>query len=111
MAEVYLVPNPMTPSQAIFIDSEKCVACNACVNICRTQTIMPNPEAGKPPVVIYPDECWFCACCVDACKFGALKLRQPVNQRSFWKRKATGEVFRLGQKDPPPQTYFKDAVG
>ncbi len=42
--EVYLVPNPATPNQAIFIDEKKCTGCNKCVNICRVQTIMPKRE-------------------------------------------------------------------
>ena len=108
---VYLLPNPVTPSQAVFIDEDKCIGCNRCVDICRTQTIMPNPEKGGVPVVIYQDECWFCACCVDICPTGALKMRHPLNQRSWWKDKETGQLFRLGMVNPPPQTYTKPASG
>ena len=111
MGKTYIAPNPTGPTQAVSIDREKCVACNACANICRTQTIMPNPKRGEPPLVVYPDECWYCACCVEACPRGALVMHLPINQRIFFKRKETGEVFRIGQKDPPPKSYFKPPIG
>ena len=110
MDKAYLVPNPIAPCQPVIIDSEKCIGCNSCARICRTQTIMPNPEKGKPPIVIYPDECWFCSCCVESCKNDAIKLRYPINQRIFFKRKETGEVFRIGGPDSPPQSYFEPPI-
>ena len=109
--DAYIVPNVTGPTESVAIDSEICVGCNACANICRMQTIVPHPEKGKPPVVAYPDECWFCACCVDVCRTGALQMRLPINQRIFFKRKETGEVFRIGQKNPPPKSYFKPPYG
>ncbi len=111
MDKAYLVPNPIAPCQSITIDPDKCIACNKCANQCRTQTIMPSPEKGQPPIVIYPDECWFCGCCIEACPTDALTLRYPINQRVFFKRKETGEVFRIGGPDSPPQSYFKPPVG
>jgi len=111
MEKAYLVPNPIAPNQAVLIDEKKCIGCNMCVDICRTQTIMPNPEKGKPPVVLYPDECWFCGCCMEACKTGELKMQYPINQRIFFKRKETGEIFRIEGPDAPPQSYFKPPIG
>ena len=112
MAEkVYMVQNPTGPTQAVSIDPEKCISCNSCADICRTQTIMPNPVRGKTPVVVYSDECWYCGCCVEACPRGALEMHLPITQRIFFKRKATGEVFRIGQKNPPPKSYFKPPIG
>ena len=111
MGEAYLIPNQTGPSHSVVIDAEKCVGCNSCAAHCRTQTIMPNPEKGKPPVILYPDECWFCACCVESCKIGAIRLNFPINQRIFFKRKETGDVFRIGGPDSPPQSYFKPPVG
>ncbi|MCD7784250.1 MAG: 4Fe-4S binding protein [Oscillospiraceae bacterium] len=110
-SEIYIVPNPTGPTEAVTIDEDICVGCNACANICRTQTIMPNPVAGKAPVVVFPDECWYCACCVEACRTGALQMHLPINQRIFFKRKATGEIFRLGQADAPEKTFFKEPYG
>ena len=101
--KVYAIPNVQTPSTPVRIDPEKCIGCNMCTKRCRTQTIMPNPEKGKPPIVIYPDECWFCGCCVEDCPTGALTLVPPAKQliSTVWKRKATGEEFRIGMKNPP----------
>ena len=109
--EAYIIPNHTGPTLAIEIDPDLCVSCNSCVNICRTQTILPNPEKGKAPVVAYPDECWYCACCVESCRSGALQMHLPINQRVFFKRKETGEVFRIGQKDAPAKSYFIPPYG
>ena len=109
--EIYILPNFTGPTLAVSIDETICIGCNACANICRTQTIMPNAEPGKPPVLAYPDECWYCACCVEACRTGALRMNLPINQRIFFKRKETGEVFRIGDKNCPPKSYFEPPYG
>jgi hypothetical protein len=58
---------------------------------------------GQPPIALYPDECWFCGCCIGDCPVpGANKLEHPLNLRNNWKRKETGQTFRLGMKNPPP---------
>jgi NAD-dependent dihydropyrimidine dehydrogenase PreA subunit len=101
--KAYMVPNPMTPCPAIFIDAELCIGCKQCVEVCRTDVMVPSPEKGKPPIVLYPDECWFCGCCVEHCPVpGAIRMEHPLNQRIGWKRKGTGEYFRIGMKNPPP---------
>ena len=66
-SKAYMVPNPMTPNQAIFINEKLCTGCNTCANVCRTDVLLPNPKKGKPPIVMYPDECWFGGCCVSQC--------------------------------------------
>ena len=109
--KIYMIPNVTGPTEAVTIDPDICVGCNACVDICRVQTIMPNPVPGQPPVVIYPDECWYCACCVEACRTGALTMNLPINQRIFFKRKETGEIYRLGQSGAPMKSYFKPPFG
>jgi NAD-dependent dihydropyrimidine dehydrogenase PreA subunit len=101
---VYMVPNPLTPGKAIELNSEICNGCNSCVEICRTDVFMPNPQKGKPPIVLYPDECWSCGCCVQECnRPGAITMLHPLNQTIVvsWKRKETGEDYRLGMKNPP----------
>ena len=104
MAEkAYIVPNPATPCKAIIIDTELCTGCKQCVDVCRTDVMVPNPEKDKPPIVLYPDECWFCGCCVAHCPSpGAIRVEHPLNQRVGWKRKETGEYFRIGMNNPPP---------
>jgi NAD-dependent dihydropyrimidine dehydrogenase PreA subunit len=103
--KAYMVPNPPTPNRAIDFDPEICNGCNQCVEICRSDVLMPNPEKKKPPIVLYPDECWYCGTCVLECKRpGAITMLHPLNQSIsvIWKRKATGESFRLGMINPPP---------
>jgi NAD-dependent dihydropyrimidine dehydrogenase PreA subunit len=101
--EARLTPNPLTPCQAIVFDPDVCNGCNRCVDVCRSDVLMPGAAKGQPPVLAYPDECWFCASCVEHCpRPGAIKMEHPLNQRIGWKRKDTGEYFRVGMKDPPP---------
>lgn len=102
-SKVYLVPNPVTPCQAVVIDPKLCTGCKQCVEVCRADVLMPQKEKGKPPIVLYPDECWFCGCCMFHCPVpGAITVEHPLNQRVGWKRKETGEYFRIGMKNPPP---------
>lgn len=109
--KIYIAQNPTGPTHAVLIDPEVCCGCNSCATICRVQTILPNPVKGREPLVVYPDECWYCACCVEACPTGALTMNLPINQRIFFKRKETGEVFRLGGADSPSKSYFKPPIG
>jgi NAD-dependent dihydropyrimidine dehydrogenase PreA subunit len=97
------MPNPATPNECVTFDPKKCKGCNLCVESCRSDVLLPSSEKGKSPIVVYPDECWFCGDCVLACpNQGAITMNFPMNQRVGWKRKATGEYFRIGMKNPPP---------
>lgn len=101
--KAYMVQNQRGPGPAVFIDEKLCNGCNSCVGVCRQHILMPNPEKGKPPLVLNPEECWFAGCCVFHCSVpGAIKIIHPLMQRVGWKRKDTGEYFRIGMKDPPP---------
>jgi hypothetical protein len=45
---------------------------------------------------LYPDECWYGGCCVAHCpQPGAIRLNHPLAQRVRWKRKESGEHFRV----------------
>ena len=100
--KAYLVPNPVTPCSAVRIDAKLCTGCNTCADHCLMDVLVHNPKKGAPPVVLYPDECWFCGVCVEDCPVpGAITMEHPLNQRVGWKRKSTGEYFRIGMKNPP----------
>ncbi len=102
--KAYLAPNPPLPNKAVEFNAALCNGCNQCVNICPNEVLMPNPEKKKQPIVVYPEECWFCGGCVEECTRSAITLIHPTQQRISvnWKRKETGEYFRLGMKNPPP---------
>ncbi len=104
-AKAYMMPNPATPNKGMKFDPAICLGCNQCVDVCPTDVMMPHPEEQKPPIVLYPEECWFCGACVEECPCpGAIIFSHPLaTQISVnWKRKETGEYFRLGMKNPPP---------
>lgn len=102
--KLYMMPNPPTPNKGVKFNSDICNGCNLCVEVCPTDVMMPNPEKKLPPIILYPEECWFCGGCVEECpRTGAITMVHPLSQNISvnWKRKATGEYFRLGQKNPP----------
>ncbi len=106
--KAYMEPNLVTPNKPLVFDENVCDGCNRCVRGCMMDVLYPNPEKGKTPIVLYPDECWYCGCCVMECPIWEkspikpLTLKHPMMQRVRWKRKATGEHFRVGMKNPPP---------
>jgi len=93
---VYAKPNPPTPGRPIIFDPSVCNGCNTCVAVCPEDVFIPNPVKGESPIILYPEECWYCGVCVDDCsRKGGLRLNHPLQQRVRWKRKATGEHFRV----------------
>ncbi len=101
-SKAFMVPNPLAPGPAVVIDPEYCTGCNSCVDSCRRDVLLPNPEPGGPPLTMYPDECWFCGCCAEDCpEQGAITMVHPLGQRAIWKRKDTGEFYRIGMRNPP----------
>jgi len=109
--QAFMVPNPQTPCIPVKINPELCIGCNICADRCRMDVMVHNPEKGEVPIVLYPDECWFCGTCVEDCPVpGAIIMQHPLNQRVGWKRKKSGEYFRIGMHNPPPP-YEKPPVG
>jgi NAD-dependent dihydropyrimidine dehydrogenase PreA subunit len=105
ITDVRMMPNMVTPGSPVAFDEKVCTGCNNCVEHCVMDILMPNPTPHHPPVILYPDECWYDGACVESCPLwqkGAITLNHPMNQRTRWKRKATGEHFRLGMPEPPP---------
>ena len=94
--KIYATANRVTPNKPVIFNSDICTGCNTCVNTCEADVFIPNPEKKKTPIILYPDECWYCGACVDECPIsGAIKLNHPLQQRVRWKRKQTGEHFRV----------------
>jgi NAD-dependent dihydropyrimidine dehydrogenase PreA subunit len=111
--DIRMFPNKITPNEPVTFNENICNGCNTCVDLCVMDILMPNPEEGKPPVLLYPDECTYEGLCVIHCPLwmeGAIELNTPLIQRLRWKRKATGEYYRIGMADPPPP-YEKPPVG
>jgi NAD-dependent dihydropyrimidine dehydrogenase PreA subunit len=96
--EVFAYPNIVTPANPVKFDASLCTGCNNCVNVCQIDVFIPNPEKGQPPVILHPDECWYCGCCVTDCPNKAITCNWPVQQRGYWKDKATGKILRDSQK-------------
>ena len=64
--------------------------------VCQVDVLIPNPQKGLPPLVLFPEECWYGGCCEGVCqRMGAMQLHLPLTQRVRWKRKETGEHFRV----------------
>ena len=94
--KVYATPNEATPGGPVVFNTEICNGCDMCVEVCQVDVFIPNPVAGKPPIILYPDECWYCGCCVEDCPLpGAITFNWPLMMRLHWKRKETGERFRV----------------
>jgi NAD-dependent dihydropyrimidine dehydrogenase PreA subunit len=94
--KVFVMPNITTPSRPVIFNPEICTGCNQCMEVCPIDVYIPNPEKGQPPIVLHPDECWYCGCCVDECRRpGAITFNWPLQQRSYWKNKATGKISQV----------------
>lgn len=91
----YAFPNVITPSRPVIFNSEKCTGCNRCVEVCPIDVYVPSRDKGKTPLILHPDECWYCGTCVNECPVpGAVKFNFPLQQKGYWRRKESGEIFR-----------------
>ncbi len=109
---VLLNSNLVTPNRSVLFDAETCIRCNLCIEACSMDVLAPNPVDGGLPLIIFPDECWYCGCCEIHCpkyEEGAIRINFPLMQRGRWKRRESGEHFRVGMKDPPPPNTRKPA--
>lgn len=93
--KVFALPNVIVPSRPVIFNPEVCNGCNRCIEVCPIDVYIPNRDRGKQPIILHPDECWYCGTCVNECPVeGAVKFNWPLQQRGYWRRKDTGEVFR-----------------
>lgn len=96
--KVYILPNVATPNRPVIRNPDICNGCNTCVDVCQVDVYVPNAVKGRPPITLHPEECWYCGCCVNECPLlsaGAIKFNWPLQQRGYFKRKATGEIIRF----------------
>lgn len=94
--KIWATPNAVTPNEPLVFDPDRCNGCNRCLEVCLMDILIPNPVKGKPPILLYPDECWYDGSCILACpRQGAIQLNHPLTQRARFKRKDTGEFFRV----------------
>jgi NAD-dependent dihydropyrimidine dehydrogenase PreA subunit len=101
----YISQRVTAPNEPLEFIENACNGCNRCVDFCMMDVLVPNPEPGKHPIVLHPDECWYCGSCVMECPLrerGAIKFKWPIKALIRWKRKETGEHFRVGMPNPPP---------
>jgi NAD-dependent dihydropyrimidine dehydrogenase PreA subunit len=85
-------------------DEAVCIGCNSCVEACMNDVHGPNRETGKAPILLHPDDCWYCGSCVMECPLreeGAIKVHWPIRSALGWKRKDTGELYRVDMLNPP----------
>lgn len=75
-------------AQPVAFDTDKCVGCNRCAQVCQCDVLIPSVNQGEPPVVMYPGECCYCGACVMECAVeGAIRFRHPLmNQAKFVER-------------------------
>jgi NAD-dependent dihydropyrimidine dehydrogenase PreA subunit len=93
---VYAIPNVPTPNTPVLFNQDICKGCNHCVEVCPIDVFIPNPRKGKSPIILHPEECWYCGTCVNDCPLpGAIKFNWPLQQKGYWKNKATGERFHV----------------
>lgn len=59
------------------IDTQKCIGCGVCADICPLQ-VFSFDKTSKKPDVRRPYECWHCNACVLDCKTKAIELRLPL---------------------------------
>ncbi len=63
------------------IDSDLCVACNACIVICPASALQFVKAAEDQTAYIFKDLCTGCQICLDLCCWGAIKPRSERKER------------------------------
>ena len=59
------------------IDSEKCLQCGECVDVCPVDVYY-GSKANEIPTVSYGEDCYFCSACIIECPNDAIELRYPL---------------------------------
>lgn len=59
-------------------DTNTCIKCKKCVNICPGYVLTMSSEG---PRVSFSEECWHCGCCRVACPVQAIGFEFPLHTR------------------------------
>ncbi len=62
--------------KALFVDSDKCVGCKACLKVGCPAISQKKQDNGKFKAVIDPNQCLGCGVCADTCRLGAIKTNE-----------------------------------
>ena len=65
--------------KVVKIDTEKCIKCKKCYDMCPEDVLIMNEEGY--PELKYDGECWFCGICWSNCPKRCIELRLPA---SLW---------------------------
>lgn len=79
-------------------DSERCLGCLACEEVCPAEAIAHQDDAGNHPprrvMIHYTDTCIFCGCCEDACIADHRGIRLSKDwELSFFDRASAWETI------------------
>jgi len=62
--------------KALYVDSDKCVGCKACLKVGCPAISQKKQDNGKYKAVIDPNQCLGCGVCADTCRLGAIKTNE-----------------------------------
>ena len=92
-ADLHLVLSPTVRQETDFsggkqaaIDSQKCIGCGKCADMCRFDAIGPNGPSNATitkTYVVDPVSCEGCKVCVEFCPVGAIAFEDAINGRWF----------------------------
>lgn len=80
---------------SIRINSDKCVGCGRCMEVCPGTLIGPN-ESGQAAIRC-PKDCWGCVSCVKECAVGAIEfyLGADMGGNDTWMKVSQKDQFLI----------------
>jgi Pyruvate/2-oxoacid:ferredoxin oxidoreductase delta subunit len=57
--------------RSIFVVTDACAGCGACIKTCPERAIRPAPEGHDAPLIVLQDRCSGCAECAEVCPVSA----------------------------------------
>ncbi|QJB55875.1 DUF362 domain-containing protein [Pseudodesulfovibrio sp. zrk46] len=78
---------------------ENCVACEACLNVCKTEALYIDEETGK--IALAPERCVGCGGCFVACRHEGLEVNWKIGVQEFLERMMEYTLGVVKTKDKP----------